>query len=443
MPTTSNAATVPHVVVVGAGFGGLRVARNLRRLARQGEVAVTVVDRHNYHTFQPLLYQVATAGLDPQDIGHAVRGILQGRSNVSFRLGEVTGLDREARQLELADGSRLAYDHVVLAVGASTADYGIPGVAEHGLPLKSIPEAMRLRDHILSRFERATAAGEVEDEDLTFVIAGGGPTGVELAGALAELADKVLRKDYPSLDLDRFRVVLVERDEDLLTAYKPRLRAYAAEALAERGVEVRLGVAITSADADAVTLSDGSSIPTRTLVWTAGVRANPLADALGLEQTRGGRVVVGPDLRVPGEEDVWVIGDLAGASDDEGALYPQLAPVAIQQGSHAAEQIARTLRGLDTEPFRYVDKGSMATIGRNDAVLELPTGLTMKGFPAWVGWLGLHLVYLIGFRNRVSVLVNWAWNYLTFDRAARLILGDIADLEAERVEPAERELRSA
>lgn len=423
-----------HVIVVGAGFAGLNVARRLSKKAPdEARPRITVVDRHNYHTFQPLLYQVATAGLEPQSIGHSVRGIFHGL-DVDFRLGTVEGVDWDHRRLLLADGSDLAFDTLVLAAGAATADYGIPGVAEHAWPLKSLPEATRLRNHILTQFERVEAEpGLVDDGVLTFVVAGGGPTGVELAGATAELLDRVVRRDHPHVDLTRARIILVEMMDALLAPYSEKSQRYTRQALEDRGVEVRLGTAISEVHEDRVVLSDGDDIPTSTVVWTAGVKANPLADALGLEQTKGGRVVVAPDLRVPGHPEAYVIGDLAGASDDEGTLHPQLAPVAIQQGKHVADQILRTARGEVTVPFSYLDKGTMATIGRNDAVAEIPFGIELRGFVAWIAWLGLHLLYLVGFKNRATVLLNWTYNYLTYDRAARLILDqdERVDHEAE------------
>jgi NADH dehydrogenase len=424
MDTTAAPAGTdrPHVVVVGAGFAGLNTARRLARASRSYPMRITVVDRHNYHTFQPLLYQVATAGLEPQSIGHSVRGMFH-RHRVDFRMATVTAVDLDRRELRFDRGRPLAYDTLVLAVGATTADYGIEGVAEHAFKLKSLPEATRLRNHVLRQFERVDADPGVADEGaMTFVIAGGGPTGVELSGATAELVDRVVARDHPGVDTTRARILLVEMQDTLLPPYSERSRAYTRSALEERGVEVRLGTAIEAVHPDRVVLSDGDEIPTRTVVWTAGVKASPLAEVLGLEQTSGGRIVVGPDLRVPGHPEVYVAGDLAGATDDDGDLLPQVAPVAIQQGRHVAEQVLRRRRGEPTVPFAYADKGTMATIGRSDAVAELPFGIRLRGVVGWVAWLALHLVYLIGFRNRATVLLNWTYNYLTYDRAARLIL---------------------
>ena len=276
----------------------------------------------------------------------------------------------------------------------------------------------------MRRFEAADAdPTELDRGGLTFVVVGGGPTGVETAGAMAELFAVVFRKDYPALDVSRARVVLVEMQDHLLDPFKASSRRHALDTLAARGVEVRLGAKVTSVAPDHVTFADGEVVPCQTLVWAAGVQANPLAATLGLPQDRGGRVVVGPDLRVPDHPDVWAIGDIAATRDRRGDLLPQLAPVAMQSGRHVARQIRRQLQARPTEPFRYVDKGTMATIGRRAAVAELPGGIRLRGALAWLAWLGLHLVFLVGKRNRLSVLLNWAWNYVTWDRGPRLILG--------------------
>lgn len=416
-----------HVVVVGAGFGGLNVARKLARDRDASALRVTLVDRHNYHTFQPLLYQVATAGLQPHDIGQGVRQIFGRRrlrrgAPVDFRMGEVTAVDRDRDQLELSDGSTVPYDVLVLAPGSTTADYGIEGVVEHGFPLKALPEALTLRNQMLQQFEIAAKDPSAIDRGaITFTIAGAGPTGVEMAGAIVELL-QVLRGDFPHLPLDRARVIVVEMVDAVLPPYSQRMQRYSRESLEERGIEVRLGTAIERVEADRVVLADGSDIPSHTLIWTAGVRANPLADLLGADQTKGGQVVVDDDLRLPGASNVFVIGDMAGVTDESGDPLPQLAPVAIQQGKHVAAQVTRMLQGAAPQPFRYRDRGSMATIGRHDAVVELPLGIKFGGVPAWLAWLFLHLMMLVGFRNRLAVFLNWLWNYVTYDRAARLIV---------------------
>jgi NADH dehydrogenase len=402
----------------------------LEKLSRRAPVRVTLVDRRNHHTFQPLLYQVATSGLQPQDVGHPVRGMFRadraGRAgSVTVRLGEVVEIDRAGRAVEFADGSRLGYDHLVVAAGAVTGDFGVPGVREHAFGLKSIAEALALRDHILRTFERAAAHGFRDDGDLTFVVAGGGPTGVELAGAIAELVDGVLTRDHPGLRRDDVRIVLVEAMDRLLLAFHESSSGKALQALRDRGVEVLLDTTVKAAHPGAVELGDGRTLATATLIWVAGVAAAPLGGALRATQTRGGRVEVTPQLTLPDDHRVHVIGDLAAARDAAGNLLPQLAPVAMQQGRYVARRIAAAARGQHvTQPFRYVDKGTMATIGRHDAVAELPLGIRFGGPLAWMAWLGLHLLFLVGFRNRVAVFLSWLWNYLTYDRASRLILHD-------------------
>ena len=426
----------PHVVIVGAGFGGLATAKALRR----APVDVTLVDRHNFHTFQPLLYQVATSGLTPGDVAHPVRGIFQDQRNVAFRLATVTGADLASRTLHLEADHEVAdlhYDHLVVAAGASTNTFGIPGVEEHGFPLYRLADAVRLRNHVLERFEATDADPSLLDQgSLTFVVVGGGPTGVEVAGALAELIDVVLRRDFKHLDVGRARVVLVEMRDELLAPFSPPSRRHARETLVQRGVEIRTGTQVASVSADHVELAGGEVVPAQTLVWAAGVKANPVAEALGLPVGRGGRIEVGRDLAVVGHPGIWAVGDIAaagasGTGSGATAALPQLAPVAIQSGRHVGCQICRSLVGRPARPFRYRDKGTMATIGRGRAVAELPLGIKLRGLPAWAAWLALHLVFLAGFRNRISVFVNWAWNYVTWDRGPRLILTpDVEDPDA-------------
>ncbi|QYG95408.1 NAD(P)/FAD-dependent oxidoreductase [Iamia sp. SCSIO 61187] len=412
------------MVVVGAGFGGLAVARGLA----DAPVEVTLVDRNNFHTFQPLLYQVATSGLNPADVAYPVRGIFQRQRNVRFRRATVTGVDWEAGEVTVDSGDPLAFDHLVVAAGAEVNDFGIPGVAQHGFPLYVLPDAVHLRNHILGRFEAADAdPAAVDDGALTFVVVGGGPTGVEVAGALVELIDKVLHRDFRGsrFDVRRAHVVLVEMLDDLLPPFRPGSRRYARSTLAARGVEVRTGTSVAEVTATRVRLGDGTEIPAHTLVWAAGVKAGALATALDVPTGRGGRITVAPDLRIAGHPEAFAIGDIAAITAGDGSLLPGVAQVAMQSGHHVATLIQRGVVGEGDAhaPFRYRDKGSMATIGRRSAVTELGGGIRLTGTPAWVAWLGLHLVYLMGFRNRVSVFVNWAWNYLTWDRGARLILG--------------------
>lgn len=415
----------PQVVIVGAGFGGLATARSLA----DAPVDVTLVDRHNFHTFLPLLYQVATAGLNPADVAHPVRGIFQGQANVSFRHAELAGVDWEARRLGFADGTDLAFDHLVVAAGSATNFFGVEGAETYAFPLYSLAEATQLRNHVLDRFEAADRDHDlVEDGALTAVVVGGGPTGVEVAGALSELFRHVMSRDFHDLAVGRARVLLVEQQEALLPPFHTDSRFYARQALIARGVEVRLGESVADITATRVTLGSGEVVPAHTLVWAAGVQANPVAAALGIEQGRGGRIVVGDDLQVPGRPGVFAVGDVAAIPDRQwfrrsspGATLPQLAPVAMQSGRHAARQIRRLVAGRRTRPFRYLDKGTMATVGRRAAVAELPARIRLHGSPAWLAWLALHLLTLVGFRNRISVFVNWAWSYLTWDRGPRLI----------------------
>lgn len=421
-----------RVVVVGGGFGGLAVARRLSsRRHRDAPIDVTLIDRRNHHTFQPLLYQVATAGLQPQDIGISLRAILR-RRGVEIRLGDVTGVDTEARKLALGDGDHVSYDRLVLAAGAVTQDLGIEGVAEHGFELKWLSDATRLRNHLLRCFEAASAdASRRRDGTLTFVVAGGGPTGVELVGSIAELVDVLLRRDHPEIDRSDVRIVLVELMEQLLPTFSERSGEEAATALRERGIDVRLGVGIARAAPDRVELTDESDISTRTLVWAAGVSASPLASELGVELGPGRRLPVDDRLRLKGHSGIHAIGDIAMAPGKDGDPLPQLAAVAIQQGKYLAKAIVADTEGREPRPFRYRNKGVMATIGRADAVAELPGRIHLTGPIAWLSWLGLHLLMLVGFKNRAGVLGSWLWNYVTYDHAERLILDQY---EPERTE---------
>ncbi len=431
--------TTEHVLIIGGGFGGLALVRRLAKARRRGrlDVRITLIDRRNHHTFQPLLYQIATAGLQTQDVGISLRAILR-RQDVTIRLGDVTGIDAENRTVSLSDGAEISYDHLVVAAGAITEDFGVPGVSEHAYGLKSLAEATMLRNEVLRRFEEVAPVAPVaavassgttpgspaatDDGTLTFVIAGGGPTGVELAGSLAELVDLVVRRDHPSLDVGRVRIVLVEARDQLLGGFSARAGGAALEGLQERGVDVRLEVGIAEVAADHVTLTDGEVIPTRLVVWAAGVAASPLAALLGVPLGRARRIPVDEHLRVVGLDGVFAIGDIAAGEGADGRPLPQVAPVATQHAAHVARLLTDEAAGRTTPPFRYRDKGAMATIGRAAAVAELPGGIRLRGLVAWLAWLLLHLLMLAGFRNRVSVLISWIWNYLRRDHSARLIL---------------------
>ena len=408
----------PRIVVVGAGFGGLWAARTLARTAPSADVLL--IDRNNYHTFFPLLYQVAAAELAPTDIAYPVRSILR-RTRTRFRMGEITAVDPERRTVTVGE-ERIPYDRLVLAPGSVPNDFGVPGAAEHAFFLRWMHDAIPVREHVLASYERASAHPDPEARRrlLTFVIIGGGPTGVEFAGALAEMVRGPMLRDYPDIPADASRIVLVEATARVLGAMPEHLGAYAVERLRSRAVEVRTGTAVERIGAGEVVLAGGEAIPTETAVWTAGIKGDPAVGAWGLPVGRGGRVPVLPTLQVEGRPEVYVVGDLA-LLEQDGAPLPQVAQVAIQQGKHAADNIGRTLRHLPPRPFRYNDLGVMAVIGRNAAVADL-RGKTFKGWPAWMLWLGIHIAWLIGFRNRLLVLVNWAWNYVSFGRGVRLIL---------------------
>ena len=409
----------PHVVIVGAGFGGLAAAKRLEREA----VDVTLIDQHNYHTFQPLLYHVATSGLNPADVGYVTRGMFRRQQRVFVRKGRVVGVDWDAQRVLLRYEDPVPFDYLIIAAGSATNYFGIPGADVFAFPLYSLEDSIRLRNHILSLFEAAEAVpGLLEEGVLNFVIVGGGPTGVEVAGAMAELVDKVLVADFHDLDVRRARIILIEQGKVLLAPFSTHSQDYARRTLESRGVEVWLQNAVTAIAPDHITLADNREVLTRTLVWAAGVRAGDLAGAIDATTGRGGRITVNGDLSVPGFPNAFVIGDIADIDDGQGGRLPQLAQVAMQGGKHAADQVMNTIGRRGRRDFTYHDKGTMATIGRRAAVAELPRGLKLTGALAWMAWLVLHLVYLLGVRNRVSVMVNWAWNYFTWDRGPRLIL---------------------
>ncbi|WP_448595288.1 NAD(P)/FAD-dependent oxidoreductase [Thermoflexus hugenholtzii] len=406
----------PRIVVVGAGFGGLWAVRTLAF----EPVEVLLVDRRNHHTFFPLLYQVAAAEIEPEAIAFPIRGLLRRFPNVGFEMAEVRGIDLTARRLE-TDGPPIDYDFLILAPGSVAHTFGVPGVAEHAFFLKDLDQAVALRNHILSVFERAAREPDPlrRRRLLTFVIVGGGPTGVEFAGALAELIARPLRRDFPTLDFREVRVLLLEAMEEVLPGLPAVLSAYARERLRHLGVEVRRRAPVAAVGPDWVRLQDGEAIETATVVWTAGVRGHPLGAALGLPLGPGGRAPVTPTLQVPGHPEIYVVGDLA-LPEGPGRL-PMVAPVAIQQGTLAARNILRALKGRPPLPFRYRDPGTLVTIGRNAAVAHV-FGRAFTGFAAWLLWLGVHLIRLIGMRNRLVVLSGWAWDYLFYERAVRLIL---------------------
>lgn len=422
MKPTAATDTRRHVVIVGAGFAGL----NLIQQVDPKHTRVTLVDQRNHHTFQPLLYQVAAAQLDAGDVARHVRGIIGNKRHVRFRYGTVTGADFDAKTVHFEDDSTLHYDDLVIAAGAVYSDFGVPGVREHAFVLKSVADAVRLRSHLLQQIEHAASQGASSDAGrMRIVIVGGGPTGVELAGALSELAYHAMPKDYPDLDLHSVQIELVEMTDALLPSFTPKSQRYAARVLERRGVTLRMNTAVAAAEPGAVILNDGERIPTRTLIWAAGVEAHPLAKAMDVETGRGGRIVVEDDLSLPGHPDVYAAGDIAASLGADGHALPQVAPVAIQHGTHLGKAITRKARGeCATKAFRYVDKGSMAIVGRNAGVAELSKrfgGLRMRGVLGWLAWLFIHLIYLPGHMNRLSAFITWAYEYVTWDKHARLI----------------------
>ena len=418
--TVTERRARPRVVIVGAGFGGLAAARELAG----ADVDVLMINRTNYHGFWPLLYQVATAGLEPESIAYPVRAILRRYRNADFLLAEVNGVDFEQRAV-LTDVGPVMYDYLVLAAGSTTNFFGNERFERYTLGMKDLDEAQRLRNHILTCFEHAVAETDPARRAalLTFVVVGGGPTGVELAGAFIELIRHVMRKDYPMLDVCQAHVVLVEATDRVLATFPESLQRAALDRLQRMGVDVRLSAPVADTRPGVLVFKDGTELEAETIVWAAGVRASPLAEALGVALGRGARVKVEPTLTLPGHPDVFVIGDMAYLEGYRpGVPYPMVAPVAIQMGEQAARNIIARTRRNPMKPFRYFDKGQMATIGRSAAVLDA-FGIQLTGWPAWVGWLFVHLMELVGFRNRALVLLNWAYSYFTYDRGVRLIFG--------------------
>lgn len=404
-----------HVVVLGAGFAGLHA---VRVLSREPGVRVTLVDRNNYHLFQPLLYQVATAGLEAPQIAFPVRAYLRKYKNARFLMGNAEWVDSRARVLSV-DGKPLPYDYLLLGTGTRTNDFGLPGVAQHGFGMKDLDYAMRIRDRVLSACEEAerTADPERRKALLTFVVVGGGATGVELAGALGEIRRHVISRDYPGIRLEEMRVILIETGERILDAFAPSSAHYAQDFLKNLGVELMFGQRVVEITAQGVRLGSGAFIPSFTAVWTAGVTGQSIP---GLPVVRGNRIETSPQLYIPSEPSVYVAGDMNWLEWKGGRPHPQVAPTAMQQGAHAAHNILRGLHGREQQPFAYKDKGSMATLGRSHAIAEVGN-LRMRGFLAWSAWLAVHLYYLIGFRNRAMVMGNWAYSYFTYDFAVRVL----------------------
>jgi len=410
---------MPHVVVVGAGFGGVSATDEL---AKEG-FRVTLLDQYPYNTFQPLLYQVATGGLNPGDVTYSLRYFAARHDDVRFRRAEVVGIDHDQREVICGDGVRVGFDYLIIGNGITTNHFGIPGAAKYTMSMYTRAEALRVRDTIFGSLEIIAGRSEPNSSGFTVVIVGGGPTGVEMAGQLAELKNDAIPSTYPELNPARIHVVLVEMTEHLLAPFDDSLRQYALRELIKRGVDVRLKTAISEVEMDRVDFKDGSSMPVDLVIWAAGVSGDPQLKDWGLPIGRAGRIEINDDTRVVGEERIFAIGD---GSVIVNSPLPQLAQPAIQMGKFAARQIARLHRGLETESFHYRDKGTMATIGRGDAVLEMPIGLKLTGVPAWLGWIVLHLFYLLGGRNRVQTLINLGARYVG-PRRSNAIVGDVLE----------------
>lgn len=413
----------PRVIIIGAGFGGLDAARTL---ANQ-PVDVLLIDRNNFHTFTPLLYQVATSGLDPSEIAYPVRHIFANRPNVNFMLGEVVGIDHTAQTVQVRTNGNMQtepYDYLIVAAGTTTNHFGNNQIAQFAFNLKDLSDAVILRNHILKLFERAAWADDPAYKKAltTMVVVGGGPTGLETAGALHELYNYVLRHEYRQADDMAAHVILVEAADYLLAPFPPRLRQSALDQLTSLGVEVIVGNGVKDADNHSIRLQDGREIATHTIIWAAGVKASPVGTMLGVELQRGERVPVKPTLEVIDRENIYVVGDMSYLEDANGRPYPQVIQVAKQQGKLAARNILRRLDNQPETEFHYHDPGIMATIGRSRAVAWIYNRIPFTGYIAWVMWLVLHLIWLMGFRNRASVLVGWIWNYFTYDRSVRIIL---------------------
>ena len=419
--TAADPSQLPHVVIVGGGFGGLEVARGL-----VGQpVRVTIIDRHNFHTFLPLLYQVATAMLEPAEVAYPIRTVFGKAPNVRFRHGQVHHVDHERRVVVLSDETELTYDHLVIATGATAAFFGIPGASQYAIPLYSLADARRLRNRLLSSLEHADAVADTAPIGLNFVIVGGGPTGVETSGALSELIKTVIKRDGLKLDRTRVRIILVDMAPRLLTPFPEKASAYALRELERMGVEVEFGRSVVEVEEHAIRFADGERLRVAAVIWAAGVTANgTLASDVQRDVGPGGRVRVTTTLQIVERTNEWAVGDSAAIPNGEGGFYPQLAPVAMQSGRHVAAQIVRQCEGKPPLPFKFHNKGIMATIGRHAAVATLPKGPTVKGTLGWLAWLGLHLWYLVGFRNKLRVMINWTWRYFDWPSGPRLIVAD-------------------
>jgi len=411
----------PRVLILGGGFAGVGAAQKLQH----ADAEVVLVDRHDYHTFQPLLYQLATGLLERTAVGHSLRDLLARHENTTVHQASVTAVDLDAREVTFDDLAPLTYDYLVFALGAEVNFFGTDGATEHAFPMYTLPHAVRLKDHLLERWEAADRDATLADDGaLNVVIVGGGPTGVETAGAIAELYRAVFASDYPTLPQDQARVILVEAGPEVFSMFKPKLRQYTAKALADRTVEVMTGQIVASVSPNRVTLKSGEEIEAHTLVWGAGLQGNAVVQTLGLELQRGNRISVGPDLTLPGRPEVYVLGDVAAIVDAKTQqVLPQLGSVALQSGEHAGETITRRLAGKETKPFEYHDKGTMAAIGRGAAVVQMLGGRTMTGAKAQIAWGAVHLALLPTNEDRAKAVIDWAGASFTHQRAGRITVG--------------------
>ena len=418
MTAPHDSAVRPRVLVLGGGFAGIGAARKLKK----SDVDVVVVDKHDYHTFQPLLYQVATGLLEQPAVGHPIRDLFHKQGNVSVHQDTVTGLDLDAREAHFSELAPLTYDYLVLGLGAEVNFFGVEGASEFAFPLYTLADAVRLKEHVLRSWEAADRRPAlIDDGALNIVVVGGGPTGIETAGALAELYEGVFTKDYPDVTRDQARIVVVEAGPELFPMFKPDIRRYTEKALAKRGVEVRTGEVVESIAATRVKLKSGTVLSAHTLVWGAGLQGNQLVQSLGLTLERGNRIGVDAELRIASHPEVYAVGDIAAIPDQKTKqVLPQLGSVALQAGEHAGETIAREVKGDETEPFKYHDKGTMATIGRGSAVVQMLGGRTMKGKTASLAWGTVHLALLPTNEDRAKAVVDWAGAGLTHQREARI-----------------------
>jgi NADH dehydrogenase len=414
-----------RVLVLGGGFGGVGAVKKLKH----AEADVVLFDKHDYHTFQPLLYQVATALIETSTVGHPLRDLFHEQPNVAVHQATVNGIDLESRRVSFKEFELQTYDQMILALGATVNYFGVPGADEHAFPLYTLPDAVRLRKHVLERWEAADRDPSlIDDGALNVVVVGAGPTGVESAGALAELYRTNLSEDFPTVPQDKARLILVEAGEAVLPMFKKGLQTYAKKALEDRTVEIRLGEVVEKIDATRVHLKSGEVIDAHTLVWGAGLQASPLAQGLGLELQHGGRIPTEPDLSVVGHPEVFVAGDIGWITDQKTKkVLPQLGSVALQAGEHAGESIARRVEGKDTEPFKYLDKGTMATIGRKAAVVQMPRGRSLTGRTAWLGWGAVHLALLSTGEAKARAVLDWVWAGFTNERAGRIRVDDDED----------------